>query len=109
RLVVADVVDLALAAALDGGDRGRRDVLHVRERPVAAAVADERELALADHLELIAAGREAGARAVEAAVAEDHPAGAGYEHLEAPDRGMGLAQAARRVGVERVGLGLHRA
>ena len=79
------------------------------ERPHAAAVADEREPALADRLALLAARREPGARPVEAAVAQhDAPEPPVDRRLEVADRGQRLAHAARRVGVERVVLGLDR-
>ena len=47
--------------------------------------------------------------AVEAAVAQHDPARLGRQPLEPADRGVGLADALRRVRVQRVGLGLDRA
>ena len=83
-------------------------VLDVDERPDAAAVADDRELARLEHLPLLAAGGEARAGAVEAAVAQRDPAGAGDRRLEVLDR---LERRAHLLGgllVQRVVLGLDR-
>jgi hypothetical protein len=54
RVVIDDVVDTA-AAVLHRCDRGLGGVGDVDERPHAAAVTDDRELAPADHLELFGA------------------------------------------------------
>ena len=110
-LVVGDVVD-AGRAALDRRHGRRGGVVDVDERPDAGAVADDREAALADQLELLAVGAEAGAGAVEAAVAERDPLdplGSRDELLAALDRVQRRAHRRHGVGVERVGLGLDRA
>ena len=98
-------------AALDRRERAAGGVVDVHERPHAAAVADDRELArLGPCSPLLAAGRDPGAGAVEAAVAQDDPAGA---PVTAASRWRIAASvvrdALRRVGVERVVLGLDRA
>ena len=83
RLVVGDVVDPARpcrARARRASPLAASSMCD--ERPHAAAVADDRELARLDRLPLVAAGREPGARAVEAAVAQRDAAGAGDRRLE---------------------------
>jgi hypothetical protein len=95
-------------AALERGERRRGRVVDVDERPDAAAVADDREAALADQLDLVAARCQAGARPVEAAVAQRDAAGLRDGLLEAADRRERLAHRRHGVGVERVVLRLDR-
>jgi hypothetical protein len=58
RGLVVDDVDDAAPAVLDGLDRRVGRILDVHEGPHAAAVADERELAPADHLGALAVARQ---------------------------------------------------
>ena len=109
-LVVDDVVDPA-AAALDRrhGRLGR--VGDVDERPHPAAVADHRELALADRSVCSPPGRERRARPVETAVAQHDSLGPRRREdrlLDVADRRDGLTHLLGRTGSERVLLGLHR-
>src|SRR5690349_19605548 len=64
RLVVGDVVDAGRAVA-ERGDRRAGRVVDMGERPYAAAVADEREPALAHLRDEVAVGGDAGAGPVE--------------------------------------------
>ena len=82
------------------------------QRPDPAAVTDQRELALADHLHLLAPGPERSAGAVEAAVPQHdalHTGRRGHRVLQLPDRGQHLLAARHRRRVERVLLRLDRA
>ena len=110
RVVVDDLVD-AGGAPLQGGERGRGGVVDVDERAHAGTRADHREAAPAEVVEHVAALPGRGPGAVEAAVAQDDPLQVlGPEHgrLEVPDGVQGAPQLGRRVGVERVVLGLDR-
>ena len=69
-----------------------------------AAVADDRELALADRLDQRVVGG-----AVKPAVTQRDAAEAGGRLLQVGDRGIGLAGVRRRGRIDRVGLGLDRA
>jgi hypothetical protein len=85
----------------------------VEVRPDAAAVTDEGELALHDVLGhgRLGVGAEAGARSVEGAVAQGQalgPVDAGHGVLDVPDGVERRPQLGRRIGVERVVLGLDR-
>src|SRR5918996_5475565 len=109
-IIVNDVVDTAIAV-LDRRDRRLGSVAEVNEGPHAAAVADQRELTLADQLVRLPARLLPCARQVKAAVAQHDALGPRRTEdclLEMKDRGGGLALLAWWRGVERILLGLHR-
>ena len=109
RLVVDDVVEAA-PAALDRGERRACDVVDVDERPDSCAAADDRELALANRLDVLAILEQRRTGPVEAAVAERDPfdrLGADDGVLEVTNRRHGLRGTLRRGGVERRRFVLH--
>ena len=88
-----------------------RRVGDMDERPHAATVPDQRELALADQLELLPPGRHRRARAVEDAVAQHdpiRPLRPQHSLLEVTHGGQGLAHLTRGRRVKRVLLALDR-
>jgi hypothetical protein len=109
-VIVDHVVDAA-AAVLDRRDGRIRGVRDMDERPHAAAVADERELALAHQLELLLARCQRCARPVEGAVAQHdslRPLRSEHRGLEMANRGQRVAHVARGCRVEWVVFVLHR-
>ncbi len=101
-VVVADVQDRPRRRVLERGKRRRRGVGDVAEGPHAAAVTDDRELAGANHVPLVAARCHPGARAVEPGVAQHGAARVGDDLLNVPDRCERRAQLLRGVRHQRV-------
>src|SRR5919106_2156543 len=111
-LVVDDVVDTRLAA-LDRNRGRRRGVFDVDVRPDATTAADDREPTLADRPghHRIRSQADPGPRTVEAAVAQREtraPLDRGHRLLQIEEPLHYWPQRPRRVGIEGIGLGLHR-
>src|SRR5215216_6586219 len=111
-VVVDDVVD-TWPAALDRHRGRRRGVLDVDIRKNAATVTDDRESTLADRRRHLGVSSQAdrSPRTVEAAVAQREtlaPLDRRHRPLQIEDRLQPRLPGPRRVGIERIGLGLRR-